>query len=531
MRYDSKRTQEETRKDFFASYRKTAEMYPQTSPKEFKEKLLSPTKPTPHPIHNTIQKIRGNFLRLGFKEIENPLFIEEQDVYKQYGPEAPAILDRCYYLAGLPRPDIGLSDTKIKELGKITPVNPEKTEKLKAVLRDYKLGRIEGDDLLDSISKNLSINPEDATKILDSFPELKNIKAEPTKTTLRSHMTAAWFPTLQALQDREDTPIKLFSIGLRFRREQKIDATHLRAHYGASCVIADEEMSLDAGKEIVAEILKPLGFKDFDFVQKETTSTYYADKSEYEVYASAPGKTDKIEVADIGMYSPLALANYDITYPTFNAGFGIERILMILEKKQDVREVFFPQFYTQLDLTDEEIMKEIAIREKPKTNEGKNLSKRIEETAEKYANEPSPCSYDVFKGKFLGRGIEVRILEKESNTKLLGPAAMNEVYVYQGGIFGIPKDERLLKERMLEIRQKGKSAGIYYLTAISDYFASNIEKAVERGEGYADQIKMAKTALDVNIAVGERAARFIQSKEKQINLKGPIFTAVEAKLV
>jgi O-phosphoseryl-tRNA synthetase len=37
-----------------------------------------------------------------FRETINPVFIEEEHVYRQFGPEAPAVLDRCFYLAGLP---------------------------------------------------------------------------------------------------------------------------------------------------------------------------------------------------------------------------------------------------------------------------------------------------------------------------------------------------------------------------------------------------------------------------------------------
>ena len=74
---------------------------------------------SPHPIYELIQKLRERFLSLGFDEIFNPIIIEENEIYRQYGPEAPIILDRCYYLAGLPRPDIGLSKTKCEEIRKL----------------------------------------------------------------------------------------------------------------------------------------------------------------------------------------------------------------------------------------------------------------------------------------------------------------------------------------------------------------------------------------------------------------------------
>ena len=51
---------------------------------------------------------------------------------------------------------------------------------------------------------------------------------------------------------------------------------------------------------------------------------------------------------------PFGFSN-DIQYPVFNAGFGIERILMIREGFTDVREAMFPQFYQAVELSDEEI--------------------------------------------------------------------------------------------------------------------------------------------------------------------------------
>ena len=68
-----------------------------------------------HPLYDTIFKLREAYLKLGFDEVVNPVFINEDEVYKQFGPEAPAILDRCFYLAGLPRPDIGIEKDKIKK--------------------------------------------------------------------------------------------------------------------------------------------------------------------------------------------------------------------------------------------------------------------------------------------------------------------------------------------------------------------------------------------------------------------------------
>jgi len=527
MIYDTKKIKEDAKKDFFATWKATAGQFPK--PKDsFKEKLMKPGTPQPHPIHNMISKIRSNFLRLGFKEVENPLFIEEQDVYKQYGPEAPAILDRCFYLAGLPRPEIGLSDAKIAEIRGVIPAfDTNHLESLKEIMRDYKLGRIEGDDFVDTIERRLDITTEQSTKIISLFDELKNLTAEPTTNTLRSHMTAAWFPTLASLQDKMEHPIKLFSIGLRFRREQKVDTTHLRAHYGASCVVLSEDMETEAGKALTAEIIKSMGFKDVEYVKKKATSTYYSNDSEYEVFAHHG--VQRLEVADMGMYSPIALANYDIKYPVFNAGFGIERILMIKEGFADVREVMYPQFYQAMEFTDEDIAKSVEIDVKPKTDEGKKLSELIQKAAVEHADDLSPCTAHVFTGEMLGKEVLIELVEKESGIKLLGPAAMNEVIVYNGGVYGIPKEG--FKEKAAEIQEKGVKTGITYLRAMSDLFAAGIEESILMNKQYSYQFKMAKSAPDLNLKIGDHTLKYIQSKNKELMLKGPIFTAIEMKFL
>ncbi|HJK57191.1 MAG TPA: O-phosphoserine--tRNA ligase, partial [Methanocorpusculum sp.] len=62
-----------------------------------------------HPIFDTIARLRAAYLSMGFDEAMVPVFIDEQDVYRQFGPEAAAVLDRVYYVGGLPRPNVGIS--------------------------------------------------------------------------------------------------------------------------------------------------------------------------------------------------------------------------------------------------------------------------------------------------------------------------------------------------------------------------------------------------------------------------------------
>ncbi|MDI6730872.1 MAG: O-phosphoserine--tRNA ligase, partial [Candidatus Altarchaeum sp.] len=403
-----------------------------------------------HPIHALIQKTREIFLNLNFDEIENPLFIQEEDVYKQYGKEAPVILDRVFYLGGLPRPDIGLSDEEILKIKEISPYIS--IDKFKKILRNYREGAIEGDNMLEEMLKNLKINSTQAMEILDLFPTFKNIEPVCGRTTLRSHMTAAWFLTLETeVEKQSELPLKFFSIGLRFRREQKLDATHLRAHYGASCIMVAQNLNIEDGMNVAEKILNNMGFTDIKFAKKKATSNYYEQDKEYEIFSGG------IEIADCGMYSRMALKNYNIPndLDVFNIGFGLERILMVWNNISDVRKVLYPQFYEDVHLSDEEIAKSINLISVPETDEGRTLACKICDAAKIHANEKSPCKFLCFEGNLMNRKIKIFVFEDEENKNLLGPAALNEIYVFDESIYGIPKDTEKFGEEGKKIKEKG----------------------------------------------------------------------------
>ena len=496
----------------------------------------------PHIIHTLIQKTREIFLSAGFDEVENPLFIQEEEVYKQYGKEAPVILDRVFYLGGLPRPDIGLSD---KEIAKIKEISPYiSTDKFKKILRNYREGAIEGDNMLEEMIKGMKINSTQAMEILDLFPAFKNIEPVCSRTTLRSHMTAAWFLTLEAeIEKQTELPLKFFSIGLRFRREQRQDATHLRTHYGASCVIADKNLNIEDGMKTAEKILNEMGFANIVFTKKKVTSNYYKQDLEYEIFSN------NIEIADCGMYSGMALKNYNIPgdIDVFNIGFGLERILMVRNNISDIRKVLYPQFYEDLHLSDEEIAKSICISSVPETDEGRNIAGKIYETAKIHACEKSPCKFLCFEGNLMNRWLKISVFEDEENKNLLGPAALNEIYVFEGSVYGIPGDIEKFGEEGKNIKGKGIKTNLNFLYTVSNYFAKEIENRVskEGKEGKAGkeskvkegekekfclEIKMAKSPSDVNIMIRGRARRFISTENKRIVLKGPVFMGLEVEI-
>ena len=48
-----------------------------------------------------------------------PVIIDEKDIYRQFGPEAMAVLDRVFYLGGLPRPNVGIARKQLDEINEI----------------------------------------------------------------------------------------------------------------------------------------------------------------------------------------------------------------------------------------------------------------------------------------------------------------------------------------------------------------------------------------------------------------------------
>jgi len=487
----------------------------------------------PHPVYEVCEKLRQAFLNLGFEEIVNPLIVEEEDVKKQYGPEALAILDRCYYLAVLPRPDVGLSKERVEELKKyVADLTLDKVQRLQQVLHGYKKGQIASDDLIEEMSKALGVEDTVATRILrEVFPEFRDLRPEPTNLTLRSHMTTSWFLTVAALQHKRPKPIKLFSVDVRIRREQREDETHLRAHRAASCVVVDEDVVPDDGRDIAQAVLESLGFKEFKEVRKPVTAKYYAPGTEYELYVRFNG--DWIEVANYGIYSPVALANYEIEYPVLNVGIGVERVAMALYGYKDVRELVYPQFYGKWLLSDCEIAKQISLQHKPETQVGWQLVEAIVKAFEQYADAPSPCEFKVYDGELFGRHVEVSVYERDPGVKLAGPAAFNEIVVYDGNVIGIPPShvQAITSPLIEEARLRGYRTGIRYVDAFAALAAAKIEAACLAGASEVDiRVRMVKLPSDINIEVAEVARRYISENRKTIDVRGPAFLAVKARM-
>jgi len=514
-KFDTKKIKEQSKKDFEKTWLESSGLIKKEG-KFFN--LLDKRKE--HALFDLIIKLRKILLELGFTEIITPSIVQEQDVRKQYGPEAPIILDRIFFLAGLERPDIGINKKKIQQIKKIVP-DFEKIEKLQEIFRDYKKGEIVADDLVEVMVKELKIKEDQSTEIISKvFPEFKKLKPISSELTLRSHTTSLWFPILSEMQKRESLPIQLFSIGQKFRREQKLDPTHLYESWTASFVIMAEEISLEDGKQIVKDFLLKLGFDEAKFVTKKATSKYYAPQTEFEVFVKNPKTGEEVVIGNGGFYNSVALSNYDIPYPVFNFGAGLERILMIKTGSKDIRELVYPYFYEKLEFSDFEIASSIRLMKEPETGEGKVLVNLIAKTAIEHAEDPTPAEILIYKNEFLNKKIEVKFFKEELNKKLLGPAALNPIVIKTGNVIGaIPS----------QLPENPTRTDFTYILGIANLAAYEIEKAVAEGKKEVlIEVKDAKSLTDVNLQIDDVVKRYIESNNKKIDIRGPIFVWIKA---
>jgi O-phosphoseryl-tRNA synthetase len=535
MRFDPAQIREAAAQDFDRAWQQGREYLGRPSLQERYPRRALPYG-VPHPIFDTIHRLREAYLRLGFDEAMNPVMVDAQEVHRQFGSEAVAVLDRCFYLAGLPRPDVGISDERASQISAILgrALSPEEVEKVRQILHGYKKGRVEGDDLVPEVAAALAASDAQVSTLLEKvFPEFKDLKAEPTTRTLRSHMTSGWFLTLSNLYYRKKLPLRLFSIDRCFRREQSEDAARLMTYHSASCVIMDEEVSAEDGKAVADGLLSQFGFEKFRFIPDEKRSKYYTPGTQIEVYAYHPAligsgtkyESGWVEVATFGVYSPAALAQYDIPYSVMNLGLGVERIAMILYNARDMRALSYPQFQAEWELSLREMAQMISVDKAPSTEAGRRISEAIVSTCQEHGETPSPCHFLAWEGELFGRKVEVSVVEPEEGTKLCGPAYQNEVVVYRQNVLGIPRTTR-----WEEAFQDGVSTGIRYIDAFAELAASEVEAAALAGRGSETRVRIVRSPADINMKLDPALERYITSHKHKMDVRGPVFTTVRSSL-
>jgi O-phosphoseryl-tRNA synthetase len=309
------------------------------------------------------------------------------------------------------------------------------------------------------------------------------------------------------------------------------------SYHSASCVVVGEDVSVDDGKIVAEGLLAQFGFTKFKFKPDEKKSKYYTPETQTEVYAYHPKLGEWIEVATFGVYSPIALAKYGIDVPVMNLGLGVERLAMIIYGYEDVRAMVYPQFY-EYRLSDRDIAGMIKVDKVPILDELYNFANELIDICIANKDKESPCSIEVnrefnFNGE--KKIIKVEIFENEPNKKLLGPSVLNEVYVYDGNIYGIPPTYEGIKEKYIPILKKAKEEGvstnIRYIDGIIYKLVAKIEEALlSNVDEFKFRVPIVRSLSDINLKVDELALKQIMGENKVIDVRGPVFLNAKVEI-
>lgn len=154
------------------------------------------------------------------------------------------------------------------------------------------------------------------------------------------------------------------------------------------------------------------------------------------------------------------------------------------------------------------------------------MAAAIATVAAEHGDAQGPVSFEAWAGEVAGTRLRVFVEEPEATSKLLGPACMNEVYVRDGSVLGVPDTEKFR-----DVREHGVPTGIRFLDAVAALGAARIEEASRCGGGTTVQVKMAKLPSDVNLKVAEFAMRSVTDRKKKVDVRGPVFVTIRSEVV
>jgi O-phosphoseryl-tRNA synthetase len=312
---------------------------------------------------------------------------------------------------------------------------------------------------------------------------------------------------------RQALPLQLFSIGQKYRREQRVDATHLLESWTASIVIMAEDLSIKAVQQAVTTLFDRLGYSQVHFEIKTATSKYYAPQTEFEAFIRQSTSGEFLEVGDGGFYSPVSLAQYDIPYPVFNFGLGLERLVMIEHNIPDIRQVVYPYLYSKIEFTDSDIAQSLKLVHQSRDQQ--RLVPIILETARQHRHDPSPCEIVLYEGPCLTKHICIVLREREAGQRLLGAAAFNPIVVNKNAIIGTRSDQ---------IPADAVPTGLTYMDGIVNRVIYEVEHAIHAGHPEVQvRVTMVKRLADLNLTVSEHIRRYIEGQNAKIDIRGPVF--------
>ncbi len=152
---------------------------------------------------------------------------------------------------------------------------------------------------------------------------------EAEKTVLRTHTTVN---SIRYLSEHPETPLKVFTIGRNFRREN-IDSTHLPEFTQIEGILSEENADFNMLVGILKEFYKRIGFEKI----KIKPSYFPFTEPSLEVLVEYGGKT--LEMGGAGIFRPEVTAPFNVKASVLAWGLGLERLAMIRLRLKDIREL------------------------------------------------------------------------------------------------------------------------------------------------------------------------------------------------
>ncbi len=245
-----------------------------------------------HPMTRIVEKIRRVFVEMGFTEVET-----------DYVTNAFWDMDALFIPQDHPARE--LQDTfYLKKPKKIKIEDEEYMEKVRKMHEN-------GNEQSKGWGYDWSLNS--AERVL-----------------LRTHTTVN---SVRYLYTHRDPPVRMFSIGRVFRREN-MDSTHLPEFTQIEGIYMDKDANFSLLLGILKEFYSRMGFDEIRF--RPSYFPYTEPSLEIEVLYR--GKW--LELGGAGMFRPEVLEPLGVEYPVLAWGLGLERLAMIILGLNDIRDLY-----------------------------------------------------------------------------------------------------------------------------------------------------------------------------------------------
>ncbi len=163
--------------------------------------------------------------------------------------------------------------------------------------------------------------------ITPDHPLYKQVFFVDDKRCLRPMLAPNLYVVMRKLRDHTDGPVKIFEMGSCFRKESK-SSRHLEEFTMMNLV--DMGPDGDPTECLKAYIDDVMSAAQLDYTLSREESDVYVETLDVEV--------DGMEVASGAVGPHILDAAHDVHEPWAGVGFGLERLLMLRDKKSSVRK-------------------------------------------------------------------------------------------------------------------------------------------------------------------------------------------------